>query len=164
MVRLFQPSDMNQVLSLAREQIREAGIESVLPVDDVYFTKTVKNVLIKPTHKLFVVEEGSTLVGYALIGVTTKVWNPTAYSIIHYFFVHPSVRNPYKADALFQACAQFSKEQGCKFMEIGVSLFNQDFTVAESYVDRASKFYEHKQCNYTGDNFVYNLEDGKWAA
>lgn len=164
MVRLFQPSDMNQVLSLAREQIREAGVEDILPVDDVYFAKTVKNVLIKPNMKLFVVEDGQDIVGYALIGVTTKVWNPTAYSIVHYFFVHPDVRNPYKADALFQACVKFSREQGCRFMEIGVSLFDKDYGVSKHYVDRASKFYEAKHCEYTGDNYVYNLEDGKWAA
>lgn len=159
MVREFHPSDMNAVLSLAREQIREAGIEALLPVDDVYFTKTAKNVLIRPNMKLFVCEDGEDIVGYALVGVTTKVWNPTMHSIIHYFFVHPTVRNPYKADALFQACAKFSKEKGCRFMEVGVSLFNKDFTAAEGYIERASKFYELKKCNYTGENYVYDLEN-----
>lgn len=158
MIRPFQPKDMNAVVSLAREHGREAGIEKVLPIDDIHFTKTLKTLLIEPGNQLFVAEQNGTIIGYALVGVTTKVWNPTQYGDIYFFYIHNTLRNKFLADGLFKQCQTWFKEQGCRFFECSVSLFDENFKGVDQYIKRASTYFEHKGCNYAGDHFVVDLE------
>ena len=158
MIREFEARDINHCISLAREQAVEADVLETLPIDDVHMTKTIKNILVDPNNKCFVVEENGNMVGYALMGLSYKVWNPSLFAEVYFFFVHPTIRNKYIADSLFNKCVSYAREQGCRWIEWGVSNFTKDFKGAEKYLDRASNYFEHRGCEPCGYNFVLDLE------
>lgn len=158
MIRRFDAKDMNDVIRLAREHGKEAGIDKVLPIDDVYFTNALRNILIDDQNELFIAETGGQIVGYALIGVTNKIWNKTMYGDIFFFYIHEGIRNKFLADSLFDSCQRWFKEQGCRFMECSVSLFDDQFKGIEKYIDRSSMYYENKGCNWAGNHYVVDLE------
>jgi len=85
MIRAFEPSDMNEIIALARENAKEANVDSILPIDDVYFTKTLKSLLVKHNNHCIVAEHNGKIVGYSLIGFITKVWNNTLYGDVYFF-------------------------------------------------------------------------------
>jgi len=159
MIREFRPTDMNRIIRLAREHEQESGVQSILPIDDVYFTNAVRDALIDVNHKLFVAETNGEVVGYALIGVTQKIWNPTMYGDVFFFYIHQSIRNKYLADSLWNQCVIWFKEQGCRFMECSVALFDNNFQGVDNYIERASKYFEHKGASHMGNHFVLNLEE-----
>lgn len=159
MIRKFEPSDMNRVCSLVREHAKEAGVDQHLPVDDVFFTKTVRQILMNPANHCFVAEQDGTIIGYSLVGLITKLWNPTLYGDVYFFYIHNSVRNKYIADSLFAETVKVCKEAGAGWMEWSVSLFDKEFRGVTPYIERASAYFEHKGAEPCGEIFVYDLED-----
>jgi len=158
MIREFQPRDINEIIAMAREHAKDADVTELLPVDDIHMTAMIKRLLIDDDKKCYVAEREGKIIGYALVGLTQKVWNPTLYGQVYFFFVHPELRNKHLADSLYNNITNWCKEQGCRFLEIGVTNFTKDFKGATEYIDRAATYYEHKGCELMGYNYVRDLE------
>jgi len=157
MIREFQPTDMNKILQLVREHAKEAEVFQNLPVDEVYAKEQIRHTLIQQNHQCFVVESGGEIVGYSLVGLMTKLWNPTIYAEVYFFYVHNSVRNKYLADALYDKTCSWSYQNGASWIEYSVSLFDENYEGKKTYIDRASTYFEHKGGNHCGNIFVQEL-------
>jgi len=157
MIREFQPKDMNQVLRLVREHASEAEVFQNLPVDEVYAKDMIRNILIQDNHKCFVVERDGEIVGYSLVGLMTKVWNPTLYADVYFFYVHNSVRNKYLADSLYDKTCDWAYQNGASWIEFSVSLFDDQYQGKTDYINRASTYFEHKGGSACGNIFVQEL-------
>ena len=156
MIREFEPKDMNAILRLVREHAAEAEVDH-LPVDDIFFKDVVRNALIQDNNKCFVVEKGGQIVGYSFVGLLTKLWNPTLYADVYFFYVHNSVRNKFLADSLHEATCSWAYENGANWIEFSVALFDKEFKGRDDYVDRASTYFEHKGGVHCGNIFVQEL-------
>tara|TARA_R100001509_G_scaffold156114_2_gene119085 strand:+ start:1522 stop:1995 length:474 start_codon:yes stop_codon:yes gene_type:complete len=156
MIREFEPKDMNAILKLVREHAVEAEVDH-LPVDDIFFKDVVRNALIQDNNKCFVVEKGGEIVGYSFVGLLTKLWNPTLYADVYFFYVHNSVRNKFLADSLHEATCSWAYQNGANWIEFSVALFDKEFKGRDDYVDRASTYFEHKGGVHCGNIFVQEL-------
>ena len=156
MIRDFEPKDMNAILKLVREHATEAEVDH-LPVDDVFFKDVVRNALIQDNNKCFVVEKGGQIVGYSFVGLLTKLWNPTLYADVYFFYVHNSVRNKFLADSLYEATCSWAYQNGANWIEFSVALFDKKFKGMDDYVERASTYFEHKGGSHCGNIFVQEL-------
>lgn len=159
MIRNFHPRDMNQLIKLAREHAKEMQVCDELPFDDVYYTKTMREMLIDDQTLCLVYEQQGQLIGYAIIYFHTKVWNPTLYAEMAYFYIMAGERNKFLADSLWNACIQRCKEAGAKFFESSVCAFTKEYKGATDPIDRASTYFEHKKGEHCGNVFVHQLED-----
>ena len=157
MIRKFTPADINQVIRLVREHAAEAQVFQNLPVDDIYAKDNIRNALIDEANQCFVVEKGGEIVGYSLVGLATKIWNPTLYAEVYFFYVHSGMRNKFLADSLYEATCSWAYENGASWIEFSVSLFDEMFKGKEEYIDRASTYFEHKGSNHCGNIFVQEL-------
>lgn len=157
MIREFEPSDLNQIIKLVRDHAVEANVHTHLPVDDVYFKDMVRAVLIEDNNKCFVVERGGSVVGYSLVGLTTKIWNPSLFAEVYFFYVHNTIRNKYLADSLYEKTCHWARENGAMWIEFSVSLFDGDYQGIDDYIDRASTYFEHKGSNHCGNIFAQEL-------
>lgn len=156
MIREFEPRDMNAILKLVREHAAEAEVDHLL-VDDIFFKDVVRNALIQDNNKCFVVEKGGEIVGYSFVGLLTKLWNPTLYADVYFFYVHNSVRNKFLADSLHEATCSWAYQNGANWIEFSVALFDKEFKGRDDYVDRASTYFEHKGGVHCGNIFVQEL-------
>ena len=141
MIREFEPRDMNAILKLVREHAAEAEVDH-LPVDDIFFKDVVRNALIQDN---------------SFVGLLTKLWNPTLYADVYFFYVHNSVRNKFLADSLHEATCSWAYQNGANWIEFSVALFDKEFKGRDDYVDRASTYFEHKGGVHCGNIFVQEL-------
>jgi len=159
MIRLFEPSDTNEMIKLAKQHGREMEITEELPWDDVYFTTAFRKLMIDPINTCFVVEQEGKLIGYAVIFFHTKIWNPTLYGQIAYFYIQDGERNKWLADSLWNACVEKCKEKGAKFFESSVCAFGKDYKGSQDQIERASSYFEHKKGEHCGNWFVHKVEE-----
>jgi len=156
-IRKFEPKDMNEVLKLVREHAAEAEVFQNLPIDDVYAKETIRKALIDEANQAIVVEKGGEIVGYSLVGLATKIWNPTLYAEVYFFYVKNGVRNKYLADSLHEATCSWAYQNGAQWIEFSVALFDEKYQGNEEYIKRASTYFEHKGGSACGNIFVQEL-------
>lgn len=148
---------MNAVLRLVKEHAAEAEVFQNLPIDDVFAKDTIRNALIDESNQAFVVEKGGDVVGYSLVGLSTKIWNPTLYAEVYFFYVHSSMRNKYLADSLHEATCSWAYQNGAQWIEFSVALFDEHYQGKQDYIERASIYFEHKGGSRCGNIFVQEL-------
>jgi GNAT superfamily N-acetyltransferase len=150
---------MNALIKLAREHAKEMRVTDELPFDDIHYTSSIRKFLIDPSTACFVVERGDYLIGYAIIYSNTKVWNPTLYCEMAYFYIMEGERNKMLADSLWKACIDKAHEWGAKWFETNVSAWGKDYLGSQEPIERASRYFEHKQGDHCGNMFVHKLEE-----
>jgi GNAT superfamily N-acetyltransferase len=159
MIRNFEPSDMNQLVKLARAHAKEMKVCDELPFDDVYYIKSLRSLLVDPINHCFVVEKEEHLIGYAIIFFHTKIWNPTMYGQMAFFYLMEGERNKWLADSLFNACVDKCKNVGAQFFESSVCAWTENYKGSKDPIERASTYFEHKKGEHCGNIFVHNLEE-----
>lgn len=159
MIREFQPNDMNNLIRLAKEHAQEMRVCDELPFDDVYYAKIMRELLIDDSTISLVYEQGGVLIGYSIAYLHTKIWNPTLFAEMAYFYLMAGERNKMMADMLWNETVKKCREAGARFFESSVCAWGKDFQGSTDAIERASVYFEHKNGNHCGNIFVHRLEE-----
>ena len=98
MIRFFEPQDINGLVRLARYHSKELEQDGVLPIDDVYLTRNLRKMLMDSSVQCIVVEKNDEIIGYAIFYLHTKLWNPTLFGQLAFFYILEGERNKYPTD------------------------------------------------------------------
>lgn len=158
MIREFQPSDMNNLIKLAKEHAYEMGVCDELPFDDVYFASAMKELLIDDDTICLVKDQGNMLIGYSFVYLHTKIWNPTLFAEMMTFYVIDSEKNKIIADMLWSETIKQCKERGAKFIESNITGWTKNYQ-GSNFIEKASDYFEYKNGNHCGNIFVHKLEE-----
>jgi len=159
MIREFRPTDMNALIRLAKEHAKEMSVLDELPFDDVHYANVMKEMLIDDQTICLVYDQGGVLIGYSIAYLHTKVWNPTLFAEMAYFYLVAGERNKMMADMLWSETVKRCKEYGAQFFESSVCAWTKDYQGSSDAIERASTYFEHKNGNHCGNIFVHRLEE-----
>ena len=158
MIREFKPQDLNGIIRLGRYHARETGVQDALPFDDVYATKNLRQLFVDPNVKCLVVEKNDEIIGYAIFMLHTKLWNPTLFGELYFFYIIDGERNKMVADMLWSEMIAVCKKHGAQFFESDVTAWTKDYIGSKDAVDRVSTYYEHKRGEHCGNHYVHRIE------
>ena len=159
MIREFQPTDMNNLIKLAKEHAREMQVCDELPFDDVYYAKVMRELLIDDSTICLVFQKGDYLIGYSIAYLHTKIWNPTAFAEMAYFYIMEGERNKVIADMLWSETVKQCRDNGAQFFESSVCAWTKDYEGSTDAIERASTYFEHKNGKHCGNIFVHKIEE-----
>jgi len=157
MIKEFQPSDINGILTLMKHHSGEVGFQSVLPIDDVYLASQLKRILMNDSIKCLVMEKGDDIIGYAIFYLHTKLWNPTLFGQLAFFFILDGERNKIIADMLWNEMISICKSNGAQFFESDICAFNKDWQGSTDSIHRASTYFEHKNGSHCGNHYIHRI-------
>tara|TARA_R110000803_G_scaffold84303_2_gene150473 strand:- start:2890 stop:3369 length:480 start_codon:yes stop_codon:yes gene_type:complete len=157
MIRFFEPQDINGLVRLARYHSKELEQDGVLPIDDVYLTRNLRRLLMDSTVQCLVVEEKDEIIGYAIFYLHTKLWNPTLFGQLAFFYILEGARNKYVADQLWNEIIAVCKKSGAQFFESDICAFNAEWHGSEKAIDRASTYFEHKNGDHCGNHYIHRI-------
>jgi hypothetical protein len=150
---------MNALIRIAKEHAKEMNVCDELPFDDVYYAKVMREMIIDDSTICLVYDQGGVLIGYSIAYLHTKVWNPTLFAEMAYFYLAAGERNKMMADMLWNETIRKCKEYGAKFFESSVCAWTRDYQGSTDAIERASVYFEHKNGSHCGNIFVHRLEE-----
>jgi len=156
-IREFETKDLNGILNIAKYHAGELEFQSVIPIDDVYLSKQLKRILMNDGIKCLVVEKHNDIIGYAIFYLHTKLWNPTLFGQLAFFYILDGERNKVVADMLWAEVMDTCKKHGAQFFESDICAFNKDWIGSADAIDRASTYFEHKNGSHCGNHYIHRI-------
>jgi len=159
MIRELEPRELDDWLMLCRRQAEEAGVGSHDAIDDNVAREQMRNCLISPDYKVFVVDEAQQIVGYCIVAAQEKLWNKKLYGEIMMFYIDKDVRNAWVAKDLFDYACRWLRSIGALYVQASCMLYDEEYQPIETYTERSRIFFKKQQMAEVGYHFVKTLED-----
>jgi len=158
MVREIDVSEMDLWLKCIRKHAVDAQIQDYDNIDEIHVKKQMRQAIISPDVKVFVVDEGNEIKGYCIAQLNEKLWNNRLYGEIIMFYIDPDVRNIWLAKDMYEAAVKWFRNNGCLYVQASTMLYDNDFKQVEDYVKRGKIFFKKQGMEEVGYHYVKELE------
>lgn len=159
MIREIEPKELDQWLQLCKRHAQEAGVDEHDAIDDNVAREQMRNCIISPDYKVFVIDERDELVGYCIAAAQEKLWNKKLYGEIMMFYIDPDIRNAWLAKDLFDYACRWLRSIGAIYVQASCMIYNDDYEPIEEYTRRSRTFFKKQGMAEVGYHFVKTLEN-----
>jgi N-acetylglutamate synthase-like GNAT family acetyltransferase len=157
MIRQVRITDFNQLRPLYETHADEAKVAGKLTFDVEKAMELTKKRLIDNQSNILIYIRDDRAVGYAVISLSQLTWSEVRVGNIEMFYIHPEYRKNISSHKFLDQIEDYMREQDIEIILSGVFLFDKDYNVDETYVDRASKYFEAKGMKWCGNIYVKEL-------
>lgn len=160
MIRELKVTEFESFLDLAVQHNEDAGLSGHDNIDRSHCKKQLRHAFIYQNWKIYVAERDGKMIGYIAGYVDTKLWNNTLFGEVALIFVHPDYRSKLVADELFDGMVAWFSEVGCRYYLASCMSWNTEYQRNESWIERATKYFESKGMNQVGYTYVQPIDRG----
>jgi GNAT superfamily N-acetyltransferase len=137
-IRAFQTTDTEQVITLCKQWLEETENNQQLDIEQVL--EAFKDIAIDDTRYSMVLTHQGKVVGFCVCRVTENVWNKNTEGLIEWMYVKPNHRT--MAIGLVDACEQWFKQQDCKYFTFSISAFDKNLQSNIDYLNDVDQMFE----------------------
>lgn len=157
MLRQVKITDFNQLRWLYETHADEAQVTGKLAFDVEKAMELTKKRLIENESNILIYSRDDRAIGYAVISLSQLTWSEVRVGTIEMFYIHPDYRKNISSHKFLDQIENYMRDQDIEIMLSGVFLFDNEYNVDETYVDRASKYFEAKGMKWCGNIYVKEL-------